>query len=168
MATALQVLQLLVPIFLIVLFASGLTYFIVRKYVISRKQASLLPLHKEQGLAPTPATSGHRRRSSIYVSADASAQQFHGLISDPEKRELAKASTVTTITNVPEIHITLPEEADSDGNTSPRRTVVVHLNEKGAEVGLEPLHDEQLPPYERFVSLDLERLGGLKEKEVSA
>ena len=37
-------------------------------------------------------------------------------------------------------------------------------------VGLEPLGEADLPPYaksdaERFQSLDLERIGGLKEKE---
>lgn len=47
--------------------------------------------------------------------------------------------------------------------------MVVRIGEREA-MGLEPLVEENLPPYEqsdaeRFQSLDLERMGGLKEKE---
>lgn len=40
----------------------------------------------------------------------------------------------------------------------------------GGGVGLEPYHDEGLPPYQsprdgKFESLDLDRMGGLKELE---
>lgn len=47
--------------------------------------------------------------------------------------------------------------------------VVVRISETGG-VGLEPYNDEHLPPYqrvesERFESLDLDRMGGLKELE---
>ena len=46
--------------------------------------------------------------------------------------------------------------------------MVVRISEKGAE-GFEPCGEETLPRYrasesERFQSLDLERMGGLKEK----
>lgn len=49
---------------------------------------------------------------------------------------------------------------------------MVRISEKG-HVGLEPYHDEHLPPYgqddaERFQSLDLDRIGGLKEVEIQA
>ncbi|EEH33575.1 hypothetical protein PAAG_04626 [Paracoccidioides lutzii Pb01] len=72
---------------------------------------------------------------------------------------------------VPEIRITFPEEEDaSTGKRQSGRVVVVRISEKGS-VGLEP-YDEELPPYqsragegEGFQSLDLERLGGLKEKD---
>ncbi|GAM86076.1 hypothetical protein ANO11243_040860 [Dothideomycetidae sp. 11243] len=68
---------------------------------------------------------------------------------------------------VPEIRITLPEEMDHTGNRRSGRVVVVHVGE--STVGYEP-YDEKLPPYqhsesERFQSLDLDRIGGLKEKE---
>jgi hypothetical protein len=67
---------------------------------------------------------------------------------------------------VPEIRITFPEEESTDGKRQ-SRVVVVHITEKGG-VGYEP-YEEQLPAYEekesgRFQSLDLERIGGLKEK----
>jgi len=68
---------------------------------------------------------------------------------------------------VPEIHITFPEEEDEAGKRKSGRVVVVRISEGGG-VGLEP-YQEQLPPYQaneadRFHSLDIERMGGLKEK----
>ncbi|KAL1974219.1 hypothetical protein VTN31DRAFT_5779 [Thermomyces dupontii] len=68
---------------------------------------------------------------------------------------------------VPEIHITFPEEEDESGKRKSGRVVVVHVSETGG-VGLEPYREP--PPYpanesSRFQDLDLERMGGLKEKE---
>jgi hypothetical protein len=70
--------------------------------------------------------------------------------------------------NVPEIHITFPDEQDDQGRPLSGRVVVVRVGE--TSVGLEPLHDEQLPAYEKesktqFYSIDMEKIGGLKEKE---
>ena len=70
---------------------------------------------------------------------------------------------------VPEIRITFPEEDDSGNKCTSGRVVVVKMSEKGA-VGLEPFIDDHLPTYqksERLESLDLERMGGLKEKELT-
>ncbi len=69
--------------------------------------------------------------------------------------------------NVPEIHITFPDEHDADGRRKSGRVVVVRVGD--ATVGMEPLHEEeQLPAYEKdsksFYSLDLDSIGGLKEK----
>ena len=69
--------------------------------------------------------------------------------------------------NVPEIRITFPDEQDEAGRRKSGRVVVVRVGETG--VGLEPLKEEQLPAYEketgeRFHSIDMERIGGLKEK----
>ena len=69
---------------------------------------------------------------------------------------------------LPEIRITFPEEEDEKGNRKSARVMVVRISEKGG-MGLEPYHNDHLPPYqqsdaERFESLDLERIGGLKEK----
>lgn len=70
--------------------------------------------------------------------------------------------------NVPEIRITFPDEQDESGRRKSGRVVVVRVGETG--VGLEPLNeDEELPAYEkegggRFHSIDMERIGGLKEK----
>jgi len=68
---------------------------------------------------------------------------------------------------VPEIRITFPDEEGSKRNSG--RVVVVRIGDNGG-VGLEPLKEEGLPAYERgegggFKSLDLERIGGLKENK---
>ncbi|KAL2181310.1 uncharacterized protein P884DRAFT_2549 [Thermothelomyces heterothallicus CBS 202.75] len=70
--------------------------------------------------------------------------------------------------NVPEIHITFPDEQDEQGRPKSGRVVVVRVGD--TSVGLEPLHDEQLPAYEKesktqFYSIDMDKIGGLKEKE---
>jgi hypothetical protein len=70
--------------------------------------------------------------------------------------------------NVPEIHITFPDEQDDQGRPKSGRVLVVRVGD--ATVGLEPLHDEQLPAYEKesstqFYALDIEKIGGLREKE---
>jgi hypothetical protein len=70
--------------------------------------------------------------------------------------------------NVPEIHITFPDEQDDQGRPTSGRVVVVRVGE--TSVGLEPLDDEQLPAYEKesktqFYSIDMDKIGGLKEKE---
>lgn len=74
--------------------------------------------------------------------------------------------------NVPEIHITFPDEEDKQGRRKSGRVVVVRLSEGGSNVGLEPLDDEQLPAYEKdskaqFYSIDMNQIGGLKEKDRS-
>ncbi|MCJ1459740.1 hypothetical protein MMC28_010119 [Mycoblastus sanguinarius] len=70
---------------------------------------------------------------------------------------------------LPEIRITFPEEEEDGGKRKSGRVVVVRISEKGG-LGLEPYNDDHLPAYEksdaeRFQSLDLERIGGLKEFE---
>ena len=70
---------------------------------------------------------------------------------------------------VPEIRITFPEEEDEAGKSKSGRVVVVRIGETGG-LGLEPYSEENLPAYqqsdaERFQSLDLDRMGGLKEPE---
>jgi hypothetical protein len=72
--------------------------------------------------------------------------------------------------DVPEIRITFPEEIDESGKRTSGKVVVVKIGEHS--VGLEPCH-EDLPPYQqsmdggRFQSLDLDRVGGLKEKDMN-
>jgi len=69
---------------------------------------------------------------------------------------------------LPEIRITFPEEEDEAGTRKAGRQVIVRISETGG-VGLEPYNDDHLPRFqksdaERFQSLDLDRMGGLKEK----
>jgi hypothetical protein len=68
---------------------------------------------------------------------------------------------------VPEIRITFPDEIDESGKQQSGRVVVVRVGDHS--VGLEPVNDD-LPAYQRdsadrFDSLDLDRMGGLKEKD---
>ena len=70
--------------------------------------------------------------------------------------------------NVPEIRITFPDEMDDTGKKQNGRVVLVRMGE--TSVGLEPVDDEPLPAYEKetnspFYSIDMEKIGGLKEKE---
>lgn len=70
---------------------------------------------------------------------------------------------------LPEIRITFPEEYDDSGKRTSGRVVVVRVGD--GSVGLEPVQ-ENLPAYQqseggRFQSIDLERVGGLTEKESS-
>jgi hypothetical protein len=84
-----------------------------------------------------------------------------------EKQTLVDNSSSPPPSPVPEIRITFPEEDDA-GKRKSERVVVVRISETGS-VGMEPCTDDNLPPYrqtdvDRFHSLDLERIGGLKEK----
>ena len=70
--------------------------------------------------------------------------------------------------NVPEIHITLPDEQDELGRRKSGRVVVVRVGD--GSIGLEPFQEEQLPAYEKegksgFYSVDIDHIGGLKEKD---
>lgn len=71
--------------------------------------------------------------------------------------------------NVPEIHITFPDEHDENGRPQSGRVLVVRVGDN-ATVGLEPMKEEQLPAYEKeakgqFQSIDMDQIGGLKEKD---
>ncbi len=69
---------------------------------------------------------------------------------------------------VPEIRLTFPDD-EGRADQSTGRVVVVHVTETGS-IGMSPLQQEPLPPYQRsdagrFQSIDLDRIGGLREKE---
>jgi hypothetical protein len=132
----------------------------VRKSSAARNQ--ILPQYNES----SKNTSKHRRLtitatpyrgrpSSIFVYNEKSSM-ISGSPSPPSSPD-----------SIPEIRITFPDEQDESGRPKSGRVVVVRVGETG--VGLEPLRDEQLPAYEkeaggRFHSIDMERIGGLKEK----
>ncbi|KAI1173780.1 hypothetical protein F4777DRAFT_556715 [Nemania sp. FL0916] len=68
-------------------------------------------------------------------------------------------------TNVPEIHITFPDEHDENGRRKNGRVLLVRVGE--TTIGLEPLKEEKLPTYEEgnaFYSINMDHIGGLKEK----
>ena len=88
-----------------------------------------------------------------------------------EKMNLIANSSGPSNAPVPQIHITFPDEEDRSGKLQAGRVVVVRITDSGS-VGMEPLHREILPPYQqsdadRFQSLDIERIGGLREKQES-
>ncbi|KAJ5727411.1 hypothetical protein N7493_005231 [Penicillium malachiteum] len=133
--------DLLIALLVLILIALGLVggLLILRRKRQTQKE-SLLPVYN--GQAPA-----HQRRLTITTNK-----------SD---------SVLPTPSPVPEIRITFPEEEDASGRRKSGRSVVVRISDAGS-VGLEPCNDD-LPPYqssdsERFQSLDIERMGGLKEK----
>ncbi|KAF2154897.1 hypothetical protein K461DRAFT_291801 [Myriangium duriaei CBS 260.36] len=155
-ATQRKLLATLLALAVVGLLLTGALMFMRHRRRNSERRSSL-PQYEEI-VRPSSARSNHRRLAirpeSNYVVQE---KQMLILSSDapPPKSP------------VPEIRITLPEEMDHSGNRQSGRVVVVHVGE--STMGFEP-YDEKLPPYQqsdsdRFQSLDLERIGGLKEKE---
>lgn len=127
-----------------------------RKNAIARQS---LPMHNE----PTTQQQGHRR---LTITAPAYTRHSNIYVYDEKSPMMSGPSTPTS--PVPEIRITFPDEQDDAGRRTSGRVVVVRVGD--TSVGLEPLpEDEQLPAYEkesgeRFHSIDMDRIGGLKEK----
>ena len=137
---------------------------ILRRRRNSAKQAELsLPTTNR----PTSRISNHRR---LTITATPYGRKSESIMVYNEKKNLMDNSSSPPPSPVPEIRITLPEEVDDAGKRLSGRVVVVRIGETGG-VGLEPCAEENLPPYqktetERFQSLDLDRMGGLSEKEL--
>lgn len=147
--------DLLISLLVLILLALALVggLLVLRRKRLARKE-SVLPVHNGQ-------VPGHQRGLTI------TAGKTDSVIVYDEKRALMENSSTPT-SPVPEIRITFPEEEDESGKRKSGRMVVVRISEAGS-VGLEPCQEE-LPPYQttdtgRFHSLDIERMGGLKEKE---
>ncbi|KAH8695087.1 hypothetical protein BGW36DRAFT_428975 [Talaromyces proteolyticus] len=143
--------SLLVLILLAIILSGSLLVLRQRR----RKQQSQLPLYNN--------SQKHHRRLTITQNSRTGSIHVYN-----EKRDLLHNSSSPPPSPVPEIRITFPEEEDESGKRKSGRVVVVHISETGG-VGLEPCKEE-LPPYQtnesgRFQSLDLERIGGLKEKD---
>lgn len=152
-------------LFLILILASS--FFLFRRYRMKqRMQAEVLPTyydskhhgrsnHNPHGL--TIETSHNGRSSTIYITRDGAP-----MLANPN-------SPPHSPDNVPEIHITFPDEQDDQGRSKSGRVLVVRVGDN-ATVGLEPMQDEQLPAYEKeskgsFYSVDMDQIGGLKEKD---
>ncbi|KAJ5109845.1 hypothetical protein N7532_002490 [Penicillium argentinense] len=148
--------DLLISLLVLVLLGLALVggLLVLRRKRQSKKQNSVLPVHNGQ-------VPNHHRSLTI------TANKTDSILVYDEKRSLMENSHSPPPSPVPEIRITFPEEEDASGKRS-SKMVVVRISEAGS-VGLEPCHEE-LPPYQttdtgRFQSLDIERMGGLKEKE---
>ncbi|PNS13869.1 hypothetical protein CAC42_1360 [Sphaceloma murrayae] len=146
---------------LLVLVLVGLVVSLVLLYMRHQRRKreqhdALLPQYEQS--RPMSARSNHRR----LVIRPESSYVYH------EKQAfLASSDSPPPSSPVPEIRITLPEEVDTSGRPKSGRVVVVQVGD--TSVGFAP-YDEKLPHYQtsesdRFQSLDLDRIGGLKEKE---
>ena len=149
-------LSLVVSIVVLILLGVALVaaLLFLRKMRRARRDAAVaqqLPLYEKR-------QSGHRRMT---ITASPYSKGGESVIVYQEKQDLMANSSSPPASPVPEIRITFPDEVDEAGKPQSGRVVVVRVGEHS--VGLEPLND-QLPPYDRFDSLDLDRIGGLKEK----
>ncbi|POR33199.1 Uncharacterized protein TPAR_06607 [Tolypocladium paradoxum] len=144
------------------LILASLLFLVRRRRRLTRQRMQGLPTYKE-----TKPTSNHRgltietshngRSSILYIGRDGQP-----MLQNPN-------SPPHSPDNVPEIHITFPDEQDDQGRAKSGRVLVVRVGDN-ATVGLEPMHDEQLPAYEKeakgqFQSIDMDQIGGLKEKD---
>jgi cbb3-type cytochrome oxidase subunit 3 len=144
--------------FILVLFS--LLFLFRRLKQQQRMRAAMLPTYQEaqrgshHGLTIQTTQNG---RSSVFV-----------INKDGQPMLMNPGSPPHSPDNVPEIHITFPDEQDSHGRQKNGRVVVVRVGE--ATVGLGPVKEEQLPAYEKdgknqFHSIDMDQIGGLKEKD---
>ena len=155
-------LRLLVALLVLISVAASLV--LVLFALRSRRRArtkSILPLHDVR----TSHVSNHRRLTVITTPHGRSTQSIHVY---NEKQNLIdnSSSPPSSPGSIPEIRVTFPEEQDESGRRKSGRVVVVRVGDTG--LGLESFVEEPLPPYqsrdaERFHSIDLERIGGLKE-----
>jgi hypothetical protein len=112
----------------------------------------------------------YEKRQSNHNRLTITAMPYKGresVVFYSEKQQLIRNGSDSPTSPVPEIRITFPDEVDESGKSQSGRVVVVRVGEHS--VGLEPVQDD-LPPYQRdasdrFDSLDLDRIGGLKEKD---
>jgi cbb3-type cytochrome oxidase subunit 3 len=145
--------SLLTLVLLGVLLIAGL-YFL-RKMRRARKEAesAQLPLYE-------------KRQSNHRLTITTKGRE--SIVVYQEKQSLMSNSSSPPPSPVPEIRITFPDEVDEAGKRQSGRVVVVKVGEHS--VGMEPLREDDLPAYERdasgrFDSLDLDRIGGLTEKD---
>lgn len=150
---------LLVLVLCSLLLVAGL--YVLRSYRNRTREAGL-PLYNEKRSGKK---SNHRR---LTITAAPYGRRSESVYVYGEKQNLVDSSDSPPPSPIPEIRITFPEEEDGAGKRQSGRVLVVRVGDTG--VGLEPLVEENLPPYhksdaERFQSVDLERVGGLREKE---
>jgi hypothetical protein len=135
-------------------FCFGAFFFI--RFRRQQPSASLLPTHSK---------SAHHRQASISTNFD--GPRHSSVYVYDEKRNLIANASGPASGSVPEIRITFPDEDGSSEKIHGGRVVIVKVGDSGT-VGMEPLKEEFLPPYptngnDRFQSLDLNRIGGIKE-----
>lgn len=147
-------------VFLALILASVL-YLFHRRRRLQRLRDGTLPKYEDvKQTNPHGLTieTTHNGRSSVYYIGRDGQPMLQNPHSPPHSPD-----------NVPQIHITFPDEHDENGRAKSGRVLVVRVGDN-ASVGLEPMHEEQLPAYEKeakgqFQSIDMNQIGGLKEKD---
>ncbi|CAF9942016.1 MAG: hypothetical protein ALECFALPRED_009453 [Alectoria fallacina] len=159
---------LVVLVFFGICLTGGLFILRARRKAKQIEKLTNLPIHASP---PSSKVSNHRR---LTVTAAPYGRHSKPISIYNEKEILIEESSRPSSPSspVPEIRITFPEEDDEAGKSKSGRVVVVRISETGG-LGLEPYSNERLPAYqqsdtERFESLDLDRMGGLKELERGA
>ncbi|ETN40890.1 uncharacterized protein HMPREF1541_05170 [Cyphellophora europaea CBS 101466] len=122
---------------------------------------------QRQALLPQYRAHSHHRSASVTNLPNLGRNE--SVYVYDEKMNLIANSANPSSTAVPQIRVTFPDDNESSSQPRPGRVVVVHVTDSGS-VGMSPLSQEPAPPYqradaERFQSLDLDRMGGLREKE---
>ncbi|KAG5951551.1 hypothetical protein E4U53_002838 [Claviceps sorghi] len=147
------------------LLLASLLFLFVRRRRQQHSRNGDLPAYDDVKHAQNPhgltIETSHNGRSSIFFIAGGGEPMLSNPRSPPHSPD-----------NVPQIHITFPDEHDENGETKSGRVLVVRVGDN-ATVGLEPMQEEQLPAYEKeakgaqFQSIDMDQIGGLKEKDES-
>lgn len=163
-----RIINLLIIVLSLVFFALilfGLLILIRRARRRQRMRADSLPRYEDVK------RSGNHRQLTIQTQNGSKIGRSSVIIFKDGEPMLANPhSPPHSPDNVPEIHITFPDEQDESGRPKSGRVVVVRVGD--TSVGLEPLDDEQLPAYEKessskFYAIDMDQIGGLKEKDRS-
>jgi len=156
--------DLLIALLVLVFFGLlSVTFLLVVRRRRQRQMLETLPQYNDD-----LKRSGNHRRLTIQTS-NGDGRSSVIVFKDGQPMLANPQSPPHSPDNVPQIHITFPDEQDEQGRPKSGRVVVVRVGE--TSVGLEPLHhDEQLPAYEKesksqFYAIDLEKIGGLREKE---
>jgi len=133
-----------------------------RRRLARQNQTSSLPIYNSGAR--------HSHHRSVSVTNLPTVGPNSSVFVYDEKMNLIANSSSPPSSAVPEIRVTFPDEGE-EGKSQRGRVVVVHVTDTGS-VGMSPLGQEPAPPYqrqdeERWQSLDLERMGGLREKDTN-
>lgn len=160
----------LITLIIVGFFLIGALY-LLRSHRLSKKQlqSQSEPGHESRFHNTNSSKNSNHRRLTITASPYGRRSESVYLYNGSEKHSFISGSPSPPQSPIPEIRITFPEEEDDSGKRKSGRVVVVRISDAGG-VGLEPYQDEELPPYQsardgKFESLDLDRMGGLKELE---
>lgn len=121
---------------------------------------------------PLPQYRAHAHHRSASVTNIPNLPRNESVFVYDEKMNLIANSGSPPPAAVPQIRVTFPDDDENSSQSHPGRVVVVHVTDSGS-VGMSPLTQDPAPPYqradaERFQSLDLNRMGGLREKDGAA